>query len=211
MNPPDPWAFGWTQLLTIIGFTITVGIAGIGFRTFGRWKREKLEEKRIEIAFDMLAIAYEAQFIFAHIRGPMAYPYEWTDMQEVITETADQRSARGTFYATLSRIAANKDYFERLWKLQPRCMAMFGAEVADVFMLLHRARREVEVAAQMLASPGRKFGDEMRSKLERCVWDTGDFEAEKYEVGQKLTKFRLRAEALCKPIISSEFKRNQRA
>jgi hypothetical protein len=109
MNPPDPWAFGWTQLLTIIGFIITVGIAGIGFRTFGRWKREKLEEKRIEIAFDMLAIAYEARFIFAHIRGPMAYPHEWTDMPEAVSETADQRTARGSFYATLSRIAANKD------------------------------------------------------------------------------------------------------
>jgi hypothetical protein len=211
MNPPDLWAFGWTQLLTIIGLIITVGIAGIGFRTFGRWKREKLEEKRIEIAFDMLGIAYEAQFIFAHIRGPMAYPYEWADMPEVISETADQRSARGTFYATLSRIGANQDYFERLWKLQPRCMAMFGAEVADVFMLLHRARREVEVAAQMLASPGRKLGDEMRSKLERCIWDTGDFEPKKDEVGKKLREFRMRTEALCKPIISSEFKRIQQA
>jgi len=164
MSPPDPWTFGWTQLLTVIGFIITIGIAGIGFRTFGRWKREKLEEKRIEIAFDMLALAHEAQFIFANIRGPMAYPHEWADMPEVISETADQRSARGSFYATLSRIAANTDYFERLWKLQPRCMAMFGADVADVFMLLHRAPREVEVAAQMLASPGRKFSDEMRSK-----------------------------------------------
>ena len=159
----------------------------------------------------MLAIAYEAQFIFANIRGPMAYPYEWADMPEFISETADQRSARGTFYATLSRIAANKDYFERLWKLQPRCMAMFGAQVADAFMLLHRARREVEVAAQMLASPGRKFGDEMRSKLEHCVWDTGDFEPEKDEVGKKLKEFRMQAEVLCKPIISSGFKRTKQA
>jgi len=211
MNPPDLWAFGWTQLLTIIGFIITVGIASIGFRTFGRWKREKLEEKRIEIAFDMLAIAYEARFIFAHIRGPMAYPHEWTDMPEAVSETADQRTARGSFYATLSRIAANKDYFERLWKLQPRCMAMFGAEVADVFMLVHRARREVEVAAQMLASPGRKFGNDMRSSLEHAIWDTGDFEPEKDEVGKKLTEFRVRTEALCKPIINAEFKRNQQA
>jgi hypothetical protein len=209
MNSPGGWAFGWTQLLTIIGFIITVGIAGIGFRTFGRWKREKLEEKRIDIAFDMLALAYEAQFIFAHIRGPMAYAHEWADMPEIVSETADQRSARGTFYATLSRIAANKDYFERLWKLQPRCMAMFGAEVADVFMLVHRARREVEVAAQMLASPGRKFGDDMRSKLEHAVWDTGNFEPEKDEVGKKLSEFRTRTEALCKPSINAEFKRNQ--
>lgn len=29
----DPWAFGWTQLLTLIGFVITIGIAVDGFRT----------------------------------------------------------------------------------------------------------------------------------------------------------------------------------
>jgi hypothetical protein len=34
------WAFGWTQVLTLIGFAITIGIAVSGFRTFGRWKRE---------------------------------------------------------------------------------------------------------------------------------------------------------------------------
>lgn len=30
----DPWIFGWTQLLTIIGFAITIAIAIGGFRTF---------------------------------------------------------------------------------------------------------------------------------------------------------------------------------
>jgi len=38
----DPWIFGWTQLLTIIGFAITIAIAVGGFRTFDGWKREKL-------------------------------------------------------------------------------------------------------------------------------------------------------------------------
>jgi len=53
----NPWAFGWTQLLTLTGFGITIGIAVGGFRTFGRWKREKLEERRIEVAIDALASA----------------------------------------------------------------------------------------------------------------------------------------------------------
>jgi hypothetical protein len=56
----DPWTFGWTQLLTIIGFIITISIAVGGFRTFNRWKREKIEEKRIDIAIEALALVYEA-------------------------------------------------------------------------------------------------------------------------------------------------------
>ena len=60
----DPWAFGWTQIFTLVGFVITSIIAVAGFRTFARWRREKLEEKRIEIAFDAMAVAYEAKHVF---------------------------------------------------------------------------------------------------------------------------------------------------
>jgi len=64
MPCPDLWAFGSTQLLTVIGFLLTGAIAVVGFRTFEKWKREKLEEKRIEIAFEALALGYEAGFVF---------------------------------------------------------------------------------------------------------------------------------------------------
>lgn len=64
----DPWAFGWTQLLTIVGFIITIAIAVGGFRTFGRWKRERIEERRMDIIFDVLSIAHEFRFVFDRIR-----------------------------------------------------------------------------------------------------------------------------------------------
>ena len=159
----------------------------------------------METAFDMLAVAYEAKYIFANIRGPMSFPYEWADMPDDTTETADQRNRRGSFYAILKRISLDKEYFESVWKLQPRCMAMFGAFVEDIFLLMHQARREVEVAAQMLGS-NCQLGDEMRTRLERDVWDMGDFESENDKVGKKLADFRARTEALCKPIIEREFR-----
>ena len=48
----NPWAFGWTQLLTVLGFIITIGIAFGSYRTFERWKREKLEEKKLDVALE---------------------------------------------------------------------------------------------------------------------------------------------------------------
>ena len=72
----NPWAFGWTQLLTIVGMLLTLGIATTGFRTFGRWKREKLEERRIETAIDALALVYESKFIFDHIRSGFVFDGE---------------------------------------------------------------------------------------------------------------------------------------
>src|ERR1700738_2445850 len=56
----------------------------------------------------------------------------------------------GHFYAILKRIEMNKEYFDRAWKLQVRCTAIFGPEVEETFLLLQKARREVEVSAGML-------------------------------------------------------------
>jgi hypothetical protein len=55
----DPWAFGWTQLLTIVGFAITISIALGGFQSFARWQRQKFEEKRIDTAVDALVLIRE--------------------------------------------------------------------------------------------------------------------------------------------------------
>jgi hypothetical protein len=52
----DAWVFGTNQLLTVLGLLLTLGIALASFRTFGRWKKEKLEEKRIDIAIQALAL-----------------------------------------------------------------------------------------------------------------------------------------------------------
>jgi hypothetical protein len=79
----DPWAFGWTQLLTIIGLLTTVSIAVGGFRTFGRWKRERLEEAKIEIAFEALAFAYEAQYVVEWLRAPISNEGEWSEMPKI--------------------------------------------------------------------------------------------------------------------------------
>ncbi len=107
-----PWTFGWTQLLTIIGFIITTTIAIGGFRTFGRWKKEKIEEKRIDTAIDALVIAYESKFVFDTIRSIMSFSYEWEDIPASYGSEAE-RNTRGPFYATLSRIDAHKEFFEK--------------------------------------------------------------------------------------------------
>ena len=61
----DPWVFGTNQLLTAIGFLITAAIAIATFRTFGRWLREKIEERRIEAAIDSWRSPMKAGSFFA--------------------------------------------------------------------------------------------------------------------------------------------------
>lgn len=40
----------------------------------------------------------------------------------------------GQYYAVYSRVGRNKEFFERAFNLQPKCMAMFGKEAEDIFL-----------------------------------------------------------------------------
>ena len=209
----NPWAFGWTQLLTLIGFAITIGIAVGGFRTFGRWRREKLEERRIEAALDALTIAHETKFIFQNIRSPLTEGYEWADMPQWDGDTDEKRQRRGPFFASIKRINANKEFFERVWRAQPRCMALFGPKVEETFLKLHQARRHIEVGGQMLAQRANESHNEdtddtrrLYEQLRRDIWDHGNFEPEKNRVSKLLTEFVAEVIAFAEPVIEGEYR-----
>lgn len=203
----DPWAFGWTQALTLLGFAITIIIALGGFRTFNRWKREKIEERRLESAYDCLTLAYESKWVFGNIRSPLTMSYEYADMPKTPGETDDKRKRIGIFYAVFKRIENNKEYFERLWKAQPRAMSIFGPEVEDIFVLAHEARREIEISAMSLreqvedADFGDKSNAEFYKQCRRDIWDHGGYEADKDKVGKKLNDFRTKTEKFFRPIV----------
>jgi hypothetical protein len=207
----DLWVFGWTQLLTLVGFALTLILAVGGFN---RWKREQIEGRRIETAIEALSLAYESKYVFGHIRSPMTSSYEYKDMPRQEHGNDRQWSQRGPFYAAVKRIELNKDFFERAFKLQPKCMAMFGRDAESIFMLMHEARPEIEVAAEMLAwQVGQYAGEPMEpqnadfyKQSRRDIWDHGGFEREKDKVGKKLNDFRERMEDMFRPVIGGAFK-----
>jgi hypothetical protein len=207
----NPWTFGWTQLLTIIGFLITIAFALGGFHSFGRWKKEKIEEKRIDTAIDALALVYESKFIFDFIRSNLTYPYEWEDMPPGFVTDGRERNTRGVFYAILKRIKINKEFFERAWKIQVRCTALFGPEVEEIFLLMQRARREIEVSAEMLLrdpEPTFKSEDNLETwkGFRADVWlGYGASAKQGDKVGLKLAEFKDKMERLCRPIINREY------
>jgi hypothetical protein len=207
----DAWAFGTNQLLTVLGLLLTLGIALAGFRTFGRWRKEKLEEKRIDIAIETLALTYKSKFIFDHIRSALSYPQEWEEMAKWPGDTDQLRHARGPFYAVLKRINANKEFFDRAWEIQVQCSAIFGPQVEDIFLLLHKARREVEVSAEMLLQdphPSVRSEDNIRTweKFRADVWEAYGVRVEGGDpIGKRLSEFREGIEGLCRPIIDRQY------
>ncbi|WP_097671997.1 hypothetical protein [Bradyrhizobium sp. C9] len=204
----DPWAFGWTHVLTIVGFCVTIGIAYFGFRTFDRWKREKIEEKRIDIAIQALELAYEVQEAFSIIRSSGTFGSEYADMPRREGENDASYSARGSFYAILKRVQNHDDLFERLAKFRPRYIALFGVEAADFFQAAREARAFVVVSAQELCY--RPFigpnAQDRRTRMECDVWE-GMAEVYQQEIKDanrvdvRVKTFVDAIEKACRPII----------
>jgi hypothetical protein len=136
-------------------------------------------------------------------------------MEKLPGESDDERSRRGTYYAIFKRIEGNKDFFDRVWKLQPRFMAAFGPETEDIFMLLHQSRRDIEVAAGTLGQDEKTYAEgdaqlrELRQQARRDVWSTGTFQPEKDIVSRRLEDFRGRMERICRPILDRQYARMQ--
>lgn len=209
--------FGWNQLLTVVGLIVTMVIAIGGFRTFGRWKREKIEERRIDVALEALSVAYEALDVFADIRNPGAFGYEYADMPRAEGESDEEWRRKTTFYVPLKRMDNQKEFFIKVLKLRPRLMAVFGPEVEKVFAELNQARAYVQVAAQILMRPD--FAQNMteqniklRNRLEADMWSgmAAVYSEEELPGGDRVQKnvdaFRDGIVRLCRPIVDREFK-----
>jgi hypothetical protein len=192
---------------------LTAGIAIAGFRTFERWREEKLEEKRIEIAIEALALVYESRFIFDHLRSGFVFDSEASDLPRRYGDTDEIWRARGRYFAILKRIDANREFFERAWKIQVRCTAIFGPHVENVFLLLQKARRYVEVSAAALADhpePDIATEDNRRTWQEwrDDVWaPQAVMVGHNDRVGKLLSDFREQVEKLCRPIVAEKFRR----
>jgi hypothetical protein len=209
MTANDPWAFGWTQIFTIIGFLITIAIAIGGFRTFGRWKRERVEERRIDIAFDALSIAAESKIVFGAVRDPHGFEGEWRNMPIKEGESPSDRSMRGGPYATLVRINAHADYFERMSRIQPKAIAVFGPQTESAFERFNKAYNFVRDSATFLAwqpvRPEKPSNEdfEMRMSMRGDLW-AGFGKDDRVE--RELSAFRSEIEKIFRPVIERNFR-----
>jgi hypothetical protein len=109
----NPWAFGWTQLLGAGGLLLTGIIGGFGLRTLNKWRWEKFEEKKVDLAMDAISLAYEAKGVFEGIRSPLVSKSEWDDMEAIPGEEPRERDRRGSYYARMKRLP--RSY--RFWRL----------------------------------------------------------------------------------------------
>jgi hypothetical protein len=192
--------------VALVGLGISAVLAIAGLKTFSRWQREKIEERRIETAIDALALAYESKIVFRSIRSAFSNDFECKDMPVTEGESPHKRLSRGSYWIVGKRINDNRDYFERAWKLQPIVMAIFGEHMEEVFEKLHDARATIQVASQTMTwdEPPMNTDDNRKlwAQLRNDLWGISK---ETDRVQESLDAFRKGIERVCKPIVDREF------
>ena len=205
----DPWAFGWTQLLAIAGLLMSALISFLGLRTFGKWQREKVHERKLEVAFEALTLAYESSMVFDDIRRRLVRAYEWSDLKPDGMTDKEFEQAKSTL-AIINRFSRHNDFFDRVLKLQPRLMAVFGPATEATIHKLHMARNTIQVACEMLIEiPDPKPGTDEWSlilQMRSDIWDSNSSGvAEPNRVTKLLNEFRSEIESTCGPFVNREY------
>jgi hypothetical protein len=157
-----------------------LGIAFQGLRTFGKWRREKIEEKRIEVAIDALAAAYKSKQIFEHIRAPLSRGMNiWTCPKSPANPRASEADALvylwsgGVSNRTKTSLTMCLNYNRNSWRSSV-------AIRRNIFLFLHKARRDIEVACDILEwmkepEAGVPGDRELWVQLRRDIWSgTGE-------------------------------------
>ena len=94
-------------------------------------------------------------------------------------------------------------------------MALFGNDIEQTFLLMHRARREIEVSAEMLLRdpyPTHQSQDNLETwdRFRADIWPAYKDKAKGGDqVGQKLSEFITKIENICRPIVDHEYKKRR--
>jgi hypothetical protein len=202
--------------VAFVGVIVTGTIAGFGLRSFEKFKREQIEERRIDVAIDALTIAYEARFVFDVIRSRIVQDHEWADAKEESGLTGSlvpvslRKGQRGA-YAVLKRIDNNEAFFKKVERLEPKFMAVFGAKTEEVFTLIYNSRSRISGSAEILFDLERVESDRddehIRNELvelRRTVFGSKD-KADEDKTAKALNDFREQIEAICRPIVDHQY------
>ncbi|SRR6266702_8483355 len=197
--------------VAIAGLAITGLLTLKGLNSFERWRREKIEERRIQVAIDALAIAHEAVIAFEAVQGRFVANHEYADMSDPSNPSTQgvYKSDQTGPYVVLRRLRRYDELFERAAKLEPLYVAIFDTQAGDEFARLFRARQLLEIVAGTLFEDCRIELDpsDQQGRNQRKEWREDMYGTEgKSKVSGTLKQFKASVEARCRPVVNGALK-----
>lgn len=165
-------------------------------RALAGWKR------RTEFAEEALADFYKARDIINAARSPGSFSEEGETRQKGAWETESDTRTLNAYFATIERLANNREFFTQLLARRYRFLALFGTSAADLYDDLFKVQIEIRTAVQMLmwTYPQRTQGSlpNNRREWEAVIWDT---QKKDDPIPSRLNRIVERIEAICQPVL----------
>jgi hypothetical protein len=137
---PVDWAATGTWMQAWAGFAQAAAIAFAAWKaadTFRSWRKQKIEERRIEEAERILTLAYRIRSALSGIRSPLMNGFELVSAEERLkkdnsnfeTFPANQRKRYTYQQAVYNRIERHSGDWNDLVAIIPVAIALFGQEM----------------------------------------------------------------------------------
>jgi len=171
----------------IVQAIAVVAVAFPAFRGLMTWRDQLIGGKKIELAEEVLTLAYTLQGVIEWARNVTSYGGEGEDRQGRDQEPEARRSLNDSYYSRISRLSEHDEEFARLRFARMRFRAFFGEQGQESLVTFIVTRNKINNAVGMLIS---RAGDEpypqdLRQNLQNIIWDVST-EDEPDEIRQQI-------------------------
>lgn len=149
-----------TGIGTLAGAAAVAFAAVVGRQTFADWKRQKKEERRMEVAERILTLAYELRDEIKSVRAPGYDSGEFEAAEEKLKadpklnwelRDTDEQERLKLGQAYLTRLVSRRELWERVWTLKPVALAYFGEAVEKELHVFWTLYGKMRVSARAYA------------------------------------------------------------
>jgi hypothetical protein len=198
---------GWA---TLAGAVAVVYAARTGANTFGAWKRQKQEERRMDAAEKILTLAYRLKRNLTSVRNPGMLGYEIETAKEKLSGhdwydalTEAQKAKAQTAQAILLRLIRYQEDWDKIFELMPIALALFGEPVESHLQSIWRQVVAVRVSAETYATYDGADA-EFQQRIERDIWEIGGAFAQEDQIGLAIGAAVTGLEAVLLPVIRTD-------
>jgi hypothetical protein len=117
-----------------------------------RWKAQRLAEKQMDLAEEVLQLFAEAVSDIAHIRSPYIFDGEGKSRRRENNEAAKETEVLDRAYITVERYQSRKATFSKLSSLKPKVAILFDSECIQSMDQVNKELNQILNAANMLGS-----------------------------------------------------------
>lgn len=194
------------EIKDIADIAQTIAVIAVAFPAFKgltTWRDQTIGGKKIELAEEVLILAYTLQGVIEWARHPVSFAGEGEDREGRDQEPEARRNLNDSYFSRISRLSEHDEDFALLRISSMRFRAFFGEEGQEALAAFGVTRNRVRNAVGMLI---RRAGDEaypqnLRQELEDTIWDVST-EDEPDAIRQQINGAVIEIERLCRPILT---------